>query len=895
MKKKFSGLTTSQVEKSREKCGSNQIPKKPPETFWDKIKESLQDKIILLLFAIAGVEFVLFLFGLEKIYGPVGIVVAIIIVAVVSACTEMSMAKKFDELEADSDKESCKVYRNGAIEVILRDELVVGDVVILESGDKIFADGVLIDGKIEVDNSALNGESDPCKKQPTTPAFESGEVNENPERPKITGETFVDGSSLFRGTTVVSGSGVMEVRWVGTSTMMGQMAADEDEEEVPSPLKRKLSKLADQISMFGYIGASAAVLLYFVHFVILAGGFSEYFALGGTHILKDFLEAVSVALVVVACAVPEGLPLMIAIVLMKNTSTMLKHNVLVLKPIGIETAGSLNVLCSDKTGTITKGELEVVEFFDGTATAQDVKEMAKNNKFLQISIARNTTALFDKNHNIVGGNPTDHALVKLLGEEAFTSVKEDENYPVMQMQEFLSANKFSQAYIGGTINKTVYKGAPEKLLQNSVKAISADGSEVPIDKELIQTEINKLTNKAMRVIAFGYSNSEMVENKLNEDLTFIGFVGIRDDVRPEAIQAIADVQKAGIQVVMITGDCIETAVAISKEAGILDESKGDIAILAKDFDELSDEEAKEIIPRIRTIARALPTTKSRFVKLCQDDDMGLVCGMTGDGVNDTPALRRADVGFAMGGGTDAAKAAGDIIVTDDNFRSIRDAVLYGRTIYHNILKFVKFQLTINVAAVIVSAILPFFGIEEALTVTHLLFVNLCMDSLGALLLGQEPPEERYMTEPPRKRDESIISKNMAVQFIFIGLYLFAAAMLYFKLPFFRDLFPAGVDGDAQFKTGFFAMFMFMAIFNGFNVRTDGFNIFHRIKENKQFISVWSIMLVSTIILCAVGGPIGRVFSCTRFGLAGWVIAITAGLSVIVVDLIRKAIFKTYKN
>ena len=285
----------------------------------------------------------------------------------------------------------------------------------------------------------------------------------------------------------------------------------------------------------------------------------------------------------------------------------------------------------------------------------------------------------------------------------------------------------------------------------------------------------------------------------------------------------------------------------------------------------------------------MPTDKSRMVKISQE--MNLVCGMTGDGVNDSPALKKADVGFGMGSGTDVAKEASEIVILDDNFKSIRNAILYGRTIYHNILKFCKFQLAINVGAVLVSAILPFLGVESPLTVCHLLFVNLVMDSLGAMLLGQEPALEKYMTEKPRRRDESIVNKQMFIQFVFMGVYLLVAALVYFFTPEIRALF----ETEEQFKTGFFAMFMFMAILNGFNVRTNGFNIFEQMSENKNFMKILVIMLLATVVLCVIGGPIGEMFSCTRFGLKGWAFVCVAGLTIIPVDMFRKLIFGTYKQ
>ena len=410
-----------------------------------------------------------------------------------------------------------------------------------------------------------------------------------------------------------------------------------------------------------------------------------------------------------------------------------------------------------------------------------------------------------------------------------------------------------------------------------------------MDKAVLDRKIDELAAKAMRVLAFGYSESSLVESTINEDIVIIGLVGIRDDVRPEARDAIKEVQDAGIQVVMITGDRLETAVAIAKDAGLL-KSNDEMAISSAQLNEMSDDEVKKIIPKIRVIARALPTDKSRMVRLCQE--MNLVVGMTGDGVNDSPALKRADVGFAMGSGTEAAKEAGKIVILDDNFKSIKDAILYGRTIYHNILKFCKFQLVINVTAVVVSAIAPFFGVDEPLKVTHLLFVNLVMDSLGAIMLGNEPALEKYMREKPRRRDESIVSKPMMAQILTMGLWLTVVSFVYLKAPFFVNLFA----NEEQHLTGYFVLFIVSALCNGFNVRDDGTAIFKGLDQNTGFLKVFFlIILVQFVIVNAALIPvpvftwIGNMFSCRPFGIAGWIAVVVLSLTMIPVDLVRKMI------
>ena len=862
------GLNDEEVLDNRQKFGDNKIIEAEPETFLDKFKDAFGDPMIKLLIAIACIMAIMAFLGYAEWGELIGIVISVLLVTGISAKTEMSSDNEYRKLKDGTKKELCKVYRNGKIVEIEVDDVVVGDRIIIQSGDKIPADGVLCSGAIAVDNSALNGESEECKKYAIPNDFIYREV-------AITGDTFVDKHSLFRGAVVVNGEGVLEVKKVGMMTMMGEMAKDMQDDDVESPLKVKLSKLADSISKFGYIGAVVIAITLMIHKVIVAGGVSPYFDLGMMYVFKDLLEVLMLAVVIIVMAVPEGLPLMIAIVLMQNTSKMLQNNVLVRKPIGIETAGSLNILFSDKTGTITKGELEVVEFFDG-----DLKDSYQSSNYIKeymgLCIGKNTGAMFDNNDKVIGGNATDKALLKFLGKNEMNSLND---IKVIKSQGFNSANKYSGAELE---NVTVYKGAPERLLGKATKYINENGQVVQIDKDKLNAKIDALADKAMRVLSFAYSQSELVEDTLPDDLVMVGFVGIRDDVRPEAKQAIKEVQNAGVQVVMITGDRKETAVAIAKEAGLLN-SKSDVALTSEELNKMSDKEVKAILPNLKVIARALPTDKSRMVKLAQE--LNLVCGMTGDGVNDAPALKRADVGFAMGSGTDVAKEAGAIVILDDNFKSIENAILYGRTIYNNILKFIKFQLTINVGAVAVCAIAPFFGIEEPLKITHILWINLVMDGLGALALGSEPALKKYMLEKPKSRTQSIVSAKMMNQILFAGAWVAVLSFAFLKAPFFINMFA----NTEEHMTAYFSMFVLCAVFNGFNVRSNTINIFEHIKENMSFLKVMGVIVIVQAALTLVGGEL---FSCTPITVKHWLVIIAMAFTIIPVDMIRKVIFNS---
>ena len=881
------GLNDLEVKKSREAYGSNEIPDSEPTTFWKEFKETFKDPMIRVLLAISALMIVMFFLGYAEIFEPAGTLVAILIVATVTAKTGVASDTKYRDLKHSVKEEEIKVYRNGNICNTGINQIVTGDLVLLQAGDKIPADGILITGHLNVNNAALNGEAEECPK--------TAAASDTPFPDEITGDTFVDESSLFRGAIVFDGEGVMLVKKVGIKTMMGRMALEMQEEEPPSPLQVKLSILAGQISKIGYIGAILIALFYVIHFVSMAGGVEPYLNMGWEYILMDLIDAVTIAIVIIVCAVPAGLPLMISIVLMQNTSKMLDHNVLVRKAEGIETAGALNILFSDKTGTITKGELEVVEFFtaDGLVIPfEELKKYPEVRNNLRIAIGQNSSSMYDERHRVIGGNATDQALMKFLGEDSYQELQNDESLHVVNAQKFNSANKFSQAQIG---SRTYYKGAPERLLQKATHYLSVDGQIRPLDAIRLNEKIDQLASKAMRVLSFGYSDHPMEEDVIEDGLVLIGLTAIRDDVRPEARTAIREVQEAGIQVVMITGDRLETAAAIAADAGLVT-SEEDICLTSSELNSMSDDRVKQILSRIRVIARALPTDKSRMVRICQE--LNLVVGMTGDGVNDSPALKRADVGFAMGSGTEAAKEAGKIVILDDNFNSIKDAIWYGRTIYHNILKFCKFQLVVNVAAVLVSAVAPFLGVEEPLKVTHLLFVNLVMDGLGAMMLGNEPALEAYMKEKPRRRDESLVSREMMTQIGIMGIWLTLMSLFYLMSDWARSFF----ETDAQFMTSYFVLFIASALFNGFNVRNDGFAIFKNLKDNPDFLKVMCMILGIqfclvniSLIPAAPAVWIGNMFSCVPFGVSGWVLVLILAFTMIPVDMIRKIIFRKFGN
>ena len=891
----MTGLNSSQVEASRKAHGSNVIPDSEPTTFWAEFKDALGDPMIKILMAIAALMIGLFVLGDnclkvipgidQGIFEPIGTLIAVFLVATISAKTAVGSDQKYRDLKSRSEKDKVKVIRDGKTQVIDADDIVVDDIVLLQSGDKIPADGTLIDGKLKVNNAALNGETEEAKKT-------GDEKSHIPET--LTGDTFVDKSSLFRGAIVTDGEGYMRVEAVGLATMMGKMAEEMNGEQVDSPLKVKLAKLANQISVFGYISAALIVVLYLTMGIVHAGGFAPFFT-NWQGLVHTIVQAANLAILIIVCAVPEGLPLMISLVLMQNTSKMLDHNVLVRKAQGIETAGSLNILFSDKTGTITKGHLEVVNLFDGAGVETNPSEA------LAKCIIKNTQAVISDG-KVIGGNMTDQALMSYV----LTKNIAEPNVTVTKEQGFNSANKFSQAQLS---DKTlVYKGAPERLLPNCTKYVAADGTIKDFDINQLNPKIDEMANKAMRMLAFAYKeDATLKEDTIQDNLVLVGIAAIRDDVRPEARDAIAEVNRAGIQVVMITGDRLETAVAIAKDANLLDKDatilteenkeamlekysatktstdKHGIAVSSAMLGTLTDDEIKILVSGIRVIARALPTDKSRMVRICQE--MGLVCGMTGDGVNDSPALKAADVGFAMGSGTEAAKEAGDLVIIDDNFKSIKDAILFGRTIYHNILKFVRFQLSMNVLAVLATLFSPILGLNAPLTVVMLLFVNLCCDSLASLMFGPEPALEKYMDEKPRNRTESIVSAKMLINIILTSVWLAAVGFV----MMFKNVDALTVY---QMQAMYFVFYIWGSLFNGFQCRSDGFDIFAGIKDNKNFIKIPLIIVVAQAAIICVGlipvlRPVSLVFGCEPIAAIYWAQAILLGLTVLPIGCITK--------
>ena len=847
------GLNSQQVQRSQVLHGRNILPQPQQQSFLKKLGENLRDPMIKILLVALLINMLFAYSGQGDWVESIGILVAILLAVLVSTWSEYSNENAFQRLQAEASRTQCKVWRDGKPQAIPVEEVVVDDAVILQAGDKVPADGCLLEGKLQVDQSTLNGESEPAEKISRAIHKEQAENNVD----------LLNQHQLFRGSVVVEGNGIMLVERIGAASLYGQLTQELKEEERESPLKLKLKALAKQISRLGYSGGALIALAVMLHKMLVAGGWNAYTS-NWDLVVNDLLQAIILGIIIIVMAVPEGLPLMIAIVSSLNMRKMLRDNVLVRKLVGIETAGSLNILFTDKTGTITKGHLQVVSYLSGEGKEYyKLEELPATLKAFTIQQALlNTSASYSKGQ-LVGGNMTEAALGSFAGTVALETMPQR-----LELLPFNSSNKYSLAIVqdAGRVYGLV-KGAPEVLLPKVTHYWGEDGAQRPFTEEqrkYLDARMNALAGKAMRLLALCSFETNAAQQAKGgaagegtavpeRGWTLMGVVAIRDDVRQEAVDAIKAVQRAGVQVVMITGDRKETAIAIAKDAGLL-HSQEELVWTSSELAQLSDDEVKAQLAKLRVVARALPLDKLRLVRLAQE--LNLVAGMTGDGVNDAPALKRADVGFAMGSGTEVAKEAGDIVILDDNFLSIKQAILYGRTIYNNIRKFIVFQLTINFAAVMTSFIAPFLGIDKPLTITQILWINLVMDTLAALAFGGEPALAAYMQEQPKRRSADIINKRMLQEIILGGSVMTVLGLAFFKSSWVDGLFRNAPDHIYTY-TGFFSAFICMAVANAFNVRAEGVNVLKNLQQNPAFLQVMLVIVAVQVGMTYLGGSLLR--------------------------------------
>lgn len=857
------GLTDAQVLDSRKKHGENILTPPEKESLWALFFEKFTDPIIIiLLVALAlsvGVSCYEFFSGhgtASVFFEPVGILIAVLLATVVGFLFELSANKKFEVLNKVNDDTLVKVIRNGNICQIPKKEVVVGDIVILETGEEIPADGELLEAvSLQINESTLTGE--PVIKKTTNPA----DFNKDATYPS---------NHALKGTTVADGHGIMQVLKVGDVTEYGKVyEGAQIDNSVETPLNQQLNKLADLITKASYAIAVLIVLGRLVwYFTGLEGAF-DWILFGGF-----LLKTIMIAVTVIVVAVPEGLPMSVTLSLALSMKRMLSTNNLVRKMHACETMGAATVICTDKTGTLTQNQMKIYEtqFYGSEGITNLIKE----------GISVNSTAYLDNSDTSkikVLGNPTEGALLLWLHDNGINYLPLREDAEVIEQLTFSTERKYMATIVRSPLlgKKVLYvKGAPEIVLDLC--------KTVPVGKGEILSQLLGYQNKAMRTLGFAYQvideNDEttyIYEGKLqNVNLSFTGIVAISDPIRAEVPEAVTNCLNAGIGVKIVTGDTPATAKEIGRQIGLWKDSDSETHHMSGgEFAAMDDNTLLERILDLKILSRARPMDKQRLVQLLQSKNQ--VVAVTGDGTNDAPALNVAQVGLSMGDGTSVAKEASDITILDNSFSSISRAVMWGRSLYQNIQRFILFQMTINVAACLIVLIGAFLGTESPLTVTQMLWVNLIMDTFAALALASLPPNEKVMTDKPRKTTDHIISKSMAKNILGVGIFfviLLFGLVQYFKhadvtvlsdfsisdfiANFFN--FSAGNGLSAYELSLFFTIFVMLQFWNMFNAKAfmSGKSAFAILSQCKGFLAIALVILAGQWLIVTIGGEMFNV-------------------------------------
>lgn len=805
MKEKRQGLTAAEVALSRLEYGENVLTPPRRQSMWKLYLEKYQDPMIRILLVAAIVSLILS-FVKNDFVETIGIIAAIILATSVGFYFERDAARKFDVLTQIGEEQSVKVLREGRVMEIPRREVVVGDVVIVETGDEVPADGELFEATdLQVDESSLTGE-------PLTEKFVGD--SENSEHSGAYARNL-----LLRSSMVMTGTGHYVVTAVGDQTEIGHVARQAMElTGVKTPLNQQLNRLAKQISKVGSFVSIAAFVLFLGHDILTNEVWhtDDYVSMLSI-VLKYFMMAVTL----IVMAVPEGLPMAVTLALALNMRRMLKSNNLVRKLQASETMGAVTVICTDKTGTLTENRMTVSEMSD---MSHEPSELYK-------AIALNTTATHDV------GNPTEQALLRWLMDQGVDYQQLRDEHPIVAREPFSTERKYMTTTVGDTL---YVKGAPEVVM-----AMCNMTSE---EKEQAEAQLLVWQKHAMRTLAIACGSK------------LLAIIAISDPLRQEVPEAIQQCQQAGVGVKIVTGDTVETALEIARQIGIISEnyensenseSFGHSAITGAAFAALSDEDALKIVRELKVMSRARPTDKQRLVALLQQS--GEVVAVTGDGTNDAPALNRAHVGLSLGSGTSVAKQASDITLIDDSFRSIVHAVMWGRSLYKNIQRFIFFQLVVNVTALLLVFFGAFVGTELPLTITQILWVNLIMDTFAAMALASLPPSREVMQEKPRSQNAFIISKGMLQGIGLIGGLFFV--MTFVLLWYFERV--AGVN--PQELTVFFCVFVMLQWWNLFNAKQLGscYSAFHNLHKSQVFLLVLASVLVGQWLIVTFGGQMFR--------------------------------------
>ena len=880
-KLEYSGLSEAEVLKSREKYGENVLTPPARTPMWKLFLEKFSDPIIRILLvalflsiAVAVYHVVTGEEGVSALFEPAGIALAILLATVVGFLFEMSAARKFDILNQVNDDLPVKVVRGGHILEIPKREVVVGDIVMLNAGDEIPADGILLNAvSVQVNESSLTGE--PMANKTTVEAdFDK--------------EATYPSNAVMNGSTMLGGYGVMQVTQVGDSTEYGKVyTGSQIENNTQTPLDKQLNTLASFITKASYVIAAiifiARTVIYLTDHPVL-----DWLSFG-----SYLLSTAMIAVTVIVVAVPEGLPMSVTLSLAMSMKRMLANNNLVRKMHACETMGAATVICTDKTGTLTQNQMRVSKADFDYAADTNIKAV------IDEGIAANSTAHLDEGANGVKvlGNPTEGALLLWLADQGVDYAELRRNARVVEQLTFSTERKYMATVVDSPLlgHRVIYvKGAPEYVMNFCSQMVTAQGL-VPMEdnRPAVEEKLLQYQNQAMRTLGFAYAlvgpdEPYFLAGHLAPHirLSFLGVTAIADPVRKEVPAAVRDCLNAGIQVKIVTGDTPATAREIARQISLWTPEDGDRNIITgPEFANLNDKTLLERIPDLKVIARARPMDKERLVKLLQSQDE--VVAVTGDGTNDAPALNAAQVGLSMGDGTSVAKEASDITIIDNSFGSITKAVLWGRSLYRNIQKFILFQMTINVAACLIVLIGAFLGTESPLTVTQMLWVNLIMDTFAALALASLPPDERVMRDKPRHLNDNIVTRAMAKGIIGTGVafvLLLFGLLQYFKHVdvtsiaqfdlslFFSNFFNFSPvhEGLSRYElTLFFSVFVFLQFWNMFNARAFGDvrSAFSRLSTCKGFLWVTLIILAGQILIVSIGGSL---FSVTPLKPMDWV-------------------------
>ena len=863
------GLTTAEAERARAEYGSNRLSSQKSKSFLRHFFGNLKDPVIRVLLCALGVN-LFFVFRGGDLLETVGIGASVFLATLISTLSERGSEAAFRRLSAECAKAEVRVLRDGALCTLFSEELVVGDLIRIGAGEQIPADCRVLEGALSVDQSSLTGESREIQKKPSAD-----------------GRFTPDGvSAVFRGCPVLSGEAELIVRAVGDHTMLGQISEEIRLETRESPLKLRLGRLAKQISRLGYLAALLIALAYLFNTFVIDSGFRMPLILLklrnlpylGEHLLHAFM----LGLTVVVMAVPEGLPMMIAVVLSANIRRMIRDRVLVRKPVGIEAAGSMNLLFTDKTGTLTEGQMRV-----GTVLLSDGSEHASFSAFARkapsVSALYALSCLYNTEASLsggraVGGNATERALLESIGGHKTSAT-------ILGKCLFDSAVKYSAVSLSSPRRTVLIKGAPEKLLPFVRYTYDAAGRVLPFSPfaPAFSRMLGSHAEAGERVLLVCEGEEMPSEGNFGE-LTLICAVSLRDPIRREAAKAVRELQGAGVQIVMITGDNRDTAAHIAGQCGIRTPSRS-LILTGEELAGISDERLRELLPRLCVIARALPSDKSRLVRIAQECE--LVVGMTGDGINDAPALKRADIGFAMGSGTGVAKDAGDIIILDNNLSSIAKAVLYGRNIFKSIRKFITLQLTMNFCAVGISMIGPFIGFDSPVTVVQMLWINIIMDTLGGLAFAGEAPLPSCMREKPKRRDEPILNRYMIHQILLLGGFTVGLCVWFLTSPYVASHFRPHPD-RLYLLTAFFALFIFTSVFHCFHCRTDRLRLFSGLSGNLLFLAIMLLIVTVQVAFVYLGGEVLRTLPLTRREMG---FTLSVSLIVIPIEYLRKIFWR----